>query len=1020
MWDTLILEAIEFFSNPTRKDTFEITDNLEHLTWYRAHGRATWLDVEYTNQFETDTVRIDSVKYLLLPTAKEVPDPFPEELDHYKAYRIQDPVAFDRTVELEDQFDILYGAPEFIETLKPIYFLTPALKNMPPPMYDSVTHYVAYEIFPQRYFPLSVLTFDQFGEHDLQVDTSKILLVPTDKLGVTQPCSAPNIGCPVDESQHMNGNHTTTTQWTADDGNPGNPAINITSVTVCGSLPPGITSAVVNVDPPGLPAKTATGTVTYTVGDHSQSGGPICLQVANNCTPPLTDQCTFNVSLTNNPPVIFQPDTLYGYQVCDTVIYEFAGADPDSDVILDGASLSIEPPCGTYSVTRISNPGGSSGRWQVTWDTHGCVDSTTYMIIVDLTDTYGETSYCTTYCHLDPNTPPTIDQPDFLEGNVDDIVIYTITATDPDGDVLADDASIYIDPGCGTYFITRLTGHGTSSGDWEIRWFTTGCTPCDTHRVTHDVTDGCDTAYCTTYVHLSEVPGWYWKPSYEDYAPNGMVDIDQKQDDWIKAEGPAPPQYTFCGPCAVANCFKWFDSKYNVPPGFPGDLQDQFPLVRQYIDGVGGMISPWDDHDPWNIDHPATPWMFGATPPPPPTVPQPFVAGPQPPGMPPWGELVERLAWYFNTDGVQTGYCDHAGTNVMEMQTGIQEWLESERFPGSEQQFVRGDVNEDGTVDLVDVAACAAGGPFSCDDAADVNDDGVLDANDCSYLSAYLTATGPRPPSPFPNCGIDPTPDALGCADFPCPFSNTLADTLCEVTTPMPTFAQVESLVEKCEDVILLLGFWFEDPPGSGEWWRIGGHYVTVAGVNSDLFQIAFSDPFVDAAETGFPGRVRDGVIIGHPHGTHDPTLHNDEGNVSHDIYQVDTSPVSPGGVWWLPEYMATFDPDYFSENFFGQNVPDEFFPQTAPWNGTSPIYTEVEYCVHISPWDYRGDANADGIVNIGDVVYLVSFLYKGGPAPVPMSEGDVNCDGIVDVGDVVFLVNYLYRKGPVPRCCDP
>ena len=94
--------------------------------------------------------------------------------------------------------------------------------------------------------------------------------------------------------------------------------------------------------------------------------------------------------------------------------------------------------------------------------------------------------------------------------------------------------------------------------------------------------------------------------------------------------------------------------------------------------------------------------------------------------------------------------------------------------------------------------------------------------------------------------------------------------------------------------------------------------------------------------------------------------------------------------------------------------------PMTAPWNGTSPIHTEVEYCVHISPWDHRGDPNGDGLVNVGDVVYLVSFLYRNGPAPVPMSEGDVNCDGIVDIGDVVFLVNYLYRKGPVPRCCDP
>ena len=62
-----------------------------------------------------------------------------------------------------------------------------------------------------------------------------------------------------------------------------------------------------------------------------------------------------------------------------------------------------------------------------------------------------------------------------------------------------------------------------------------------------------------------------------------------------------------------------------------------------------------------------------------------------------------------------------------------------------------------------------------------------------------------------------------------------------------------------------------------------------------------------------------------------------------------------------------------------------------------------------------RGDTNGDGIINIGDVVYLVSYLYKNGPAPDPSESGDVTCDGIADIGDVVFLVAYLYRNGPPP-----
>ncbi|UCB53610.1 MAG: dockerin type I repeat-containing protein [Candidatus Zixiibacteriota bacterium] len=62
-----------------------------------------------------------------------------------------------------------------------------------------------------------------------------------------------------------------------------------------------------------------------------------------------------------------------------------------------------------------------------------------------------------------------------------------------------------------------------------------------------------------------------------------------------------------------------------------------------------------------------------------------------------------------------------------------------------------------------------------------------------------------------------------------------------------------------------------------------------------------------------------------------------------------------------------------------------------------------------------RGDANGDGIINVGDIVYLVSYLYKNGPAPSPVEVGDCNCDGIVNVGDIVYLVSYLFKNGPPP-----
>jgi hypothetical protein len=51
-------------------------------------------------------------------------------------------------------------------------------------------------------------------------------------------------------------------------------------------------------------------------------------------------------------------------------------------------------------------------------------------------------------------------------------------------------------------------------------------------------------------------------------------------------------------------------------------------------------------------------------------------------------------------------------------------------------------------------------------------------------------------------------------------------------------------------------------------------------------------------------------------------------------------------------------------------------------------------------------------------VVYIINYLFKGGPAPVPVVQaGDANCDGQVSVADVVYLINYLFKGGPVPGC---
>lgn len=64
------------------------------------------------------------------------------------------------------------------------------------------------------------------------------------------------------------------------------------------------------------------------------------------------------------------------------------------------------------------------------------------------------------------------------------------------------------------------------------------------------------------------------------------------------------------------------------------------------------------------------------------------------------------------------------------------------------------------------------------------------------------------------------------------------------------------------------------------------------------------------------------------------------------------------------------------------------------------------------------GDANADDIVNISDAVYIITYIFGGGPEPMPYLAGDVNCDEIVNISDAVYLIAYIFGGGPEP-CAD-
>jgi hypothetical protein len=146
-------------------------------------------------------------------------------------------------------------------------------------------------------------------------------------------------------------------------------------------------------------------------------------------------------------------------------------------------------------------------------------------------------------------------------------------------------------------------------------------------------------------VATSPVPQWpgYTKPAYPDYAPAGMPDFSELQDNW----GPdvAHGFYTWCAPVAVADSLWWLDSECEslvfANPVPPPAISDHFNLVNS--SNPGG----WDDHDP----------HFQAI------------------------SLITTLATLMDTDGMSS-HDGHNGTRWNDVQTGIQKYLAQQGVAG--------------------------------------------------------------------------------------------------------------------------------------------------------------------------------------------------------------------------------------------------------------------------------------------------------------------------------------------------
>ena len=62
------------------------------------------------------------------------------------------------------------------------------------------------------------------------------------------------------------------------------------------------------------------------------------------------------------------------------------------------------------------------------------------------------------------------------------------------------------------------------------------------------------------------------------------------------------------------------------------------------------------------------------------------------------------------------------------------------------------------------------------------------------------------------------------------------------------------------------------------------------------------------------------------------------------------------------------------------------------------------------------GDVNVSGSITSADVIYLVNFVFRAGPTPLPVeAAGNINGLGEITSADIIYLVNYVYKGGPAP-----
>jgi hypothetical protein len=106
-----------------------------------------------------------------------------------------------------------------------------------------------------------------------------------------------------------------------------------------------------------------------------------------------------------------------------------------------------------------------------------------------------------------------------------------------------------------------------------------------------------------------------------------------------------------------------------------------------------------------------------------------------------------------------------------------------------------------------------------------------------------------------------------------------------------------------------------------------------------------------------------------------------------------------------------------------GKQGSGRWTENTVSFQGYSvrPRFEECAFAVEaLAAVFKRGDADGNGSLGMGDVIFVLRYLFLGGGDLPCADAADANDDGAVGLGDAVYLLNYQFTGGPDPAAPGP